>query len=117
VYEIPANPLYGILIAVFSAAIVALLVDLLLFAILRRLLEHTNPVLVRSIKRRCRIIAGWLLFLIVIRLVMPVLTIPEGINDFAGHIISLFMIAVSILPNRITCGHARFTLSSKSLSK
>jgi len=92
--EIAANPLYAILLLVFASAFAALLLDLLLFAILQRLLEHSNSALARSVKKRCHVAVGWLLFLVVIRLALPALCVPESTDASARHIISLFMIAV-----------------------
>lgn len=81
----------------FVAIAAALIVNLLLFTILRRISKKSSVIPDDSLDRHCRAPVRWTLILIAIRIVAPLLAllgVPDRYISMVSHIIGLFLIGI-----------------------
>jgi small-conductance mechanosensitive channel len=77
-----------------AAAGAAVLIHFIIFRVLRRVSSHIEDLPDDSFRRHCGRVSRWLIILLSIRLVIPLLVLPERIAAPISHLLALALIAM-----------------------
>jgi small-conductance mechanosensitive channel len=104
--------------ALAAAVVIAVVVNFILFKILKRISRQFKDLPDNSISRRCSSVTRWLIIVLAVRFVIPMLALSEQFAEPVTHLLSLVMIALfSALLIKLTYVFDDFILHRFSVSE